>query len=55
MIESQISLKKLDLKQLVYNFNPMMRPFCDEIFDFLSPFYHEIKQKNLKVNVIEAN
>ena len=55
MIESQISVSKLNKDQLVFSFSKMSKPISDEINNFIMPFYYEITLKNLQVSVIEAN
>ena len=55
MIRSQMSHTKLNMKQLVCNFEMLHQQMTEYTLDFLKPFFHSLQQKGLKVQIIEAN
>lgn len=55
LITSQMSLTKLRMNMLTIVFQPPEKPVANLVLEFLKPFNHLIEQKNLFVQVIEAN
>ena len=56
MLMSQMSHTKLNTKMLICQFQPIPNESLSQmILDFLSPFYYQLKGKNIKIEVIECN
>jgi len=55
MITSQMSHTRININEMFCNFKPLTSPMCELFTDFMQPFFHSLKQKNITVEVAEAN